>query len=707
LTLCAIIKIDRMSGGAEGVRASRRPVAVASSILVAAAISFSFALMPRTSAVLAADAAVITVTNDRDDEAGDTTSIAKLLAAPGPNGISLRSAMIAANNTPGPKAIRFAPALQGRAIQIGIRLPALTGGSLTIDGDTSGGGQPEITLDGSSGADKGMVISSNGNTVTHVRFSGFPDNAIQFGCPGAVCPPRTTSGNRILANTFVSNAANIVVISVTKGDPVAQAQLSGFAWEDTEISDNTFIVGAQARFFGGVIVLRPGAGGSHGNRVSRTKILRNRITGSRVAINIHVGDETSHERSSIGPEVFSDDNLVEDTLIAENVVTGAGALNQAIVAQVADTGNRNNRLLRTTIARNAVTGAMQGIMVLNGEQTDFGNDQDRSTSANVVSDLQILGNRVSGGGIHVFAAGNFSAGRLAPVSTNRIEKVVIRDNVISGVDGPALQVCAGATDGPEILSDNVIDGLTISNNQVTAPQHVEYWQGLGRTTGIEVVGGCSASGGSVRGNRILDVTFAGNSASVPYPRIAVIGGRGSGATANSVLVTTVTDNTIDQAVADVEGASADSVIAPLPPIEQRIADFWKRIDALQPTDHVSTADLGLWAQLVIERNARARLGVTDFRAVTAGMQAAIERAGNAPTAGAPTATDIEQRIADFWKRIDALEPSAYVSTADLGLWAQLVIGRNTRARLTVGDFRDATAAMQAAIDRTGDGPLGP
>jgi len=69
------------------------------------------------------------------------------------------------------------------------------------------------------------------------------------------------------------------------------------------------------------------------------------------------------------------------------------------------------------------------------------------------------------------------------------------------------------------------------------------------------------------------------------------------------------------------------------------------------------------------------------------------------------ADDVEQQIAAFWRRIDALQPSDYVSSADLGQWALFVIARNSRARLTVADFRVATAAMQSSLDSAGAAPV--
>ena len=144
--------------------------------------------------------------------------------------------------------------------------------------------------------------------------------------------------------------------------------------------------------------------------------------------------------------------------------------------------------------------------------------------------------------------------------------------------------------------------------------------------------------------------------------------------------------------------------APTTNVEQRIADFWTRIDALQPADCVSAVDLGQWALNVIGRNPRARTTIADFRTSTGAMQGGLDRGGlalTAPTAAPAPTTNVEQRVADFWKRIDALQPTDYVSAADLGQWALNVIERNPRAQLTVTDFRASTAVMQGAMDRAG------
>lgn len=142
-------------------------------------------------------------------------------------------------------------------------------------------------------------------------------------------------------------------------------------------------------------------------------------------------------------------------------------------------------------------------------------------------------------------------------------------------------------------------------------------------------------------------------------------------------------------------------------VEQRIADFWNRVNALQPTDYLSAADLGQWALNVIERNPRARTTVADFRTSTGAMQAGMDRAGLAPESIPPAVpvAGVEQRIADYWKRVDALQPSDFLSAADLGQWALNVIDRNPRARTNVADFRSSTALMQGGMDRAGLAPL--
>src|SRR5438132_7624831 len=78
---------------------------------------------------LASDIVVTTVS---DATNGDTSSVAALLANPGPDGVSLREAISATNNAPGAYTIRFAPSLKGGTITLDAQLPPLLGGGVTI-----------------------------------------------------------------------------------------------------------------------------------------------------------------------------------------------------------------------------------------------------------------------------------------------------------------------------------------------------------------------------------------------------------------------------------------------------------------------------------------------------------------------------------------------------------------------------------------------
>jgi hypothetical protein len=94
-------------------------------------------------------AAVVAVTNALDTVNGDTSSIAALQRSPGGDGISLREAIQAANNTPGANTITFATLLGGQTIHLlGRRpLPTITG-NLTIQGQ--GRGANPVTIDARS-----------------------------------------------------------------------------------------------------------------------------------------------------------------------------------------------------------------------------------------------------------------------------------------------------------------------------------------------------------------------------------------------------------------------------------------------------------------------------------------------------------------------------------------------------------------------------
>ena len=79
------------------------------------------------------------------------------------------------------------------------------------------------------------------------------------------------------------------------------------------------------------------------------------------------------------------------------------------------------------------------------------------------------------------------------------------------------------------------------------------------------------------------------------------------------------------------------------------------------------------------------------------LHAAARDASSGPSAKA-TSADVEARIAEFWRRIDAMQPGDYVTAGTLGEWALNVIERDPSAAIRVDEFRAATAGMQGGLD---------
>lgn len=133
---------------------------------------------------LPARATVLTVSTTADAVNGDTSSPDALIANPGPDGISLREAMTAANNAPGPHVITFAQTLAGSTLALASPLPPISRDQVTLTGLTTGDGQPNITIDASHATGMGPTIwvGASSFTMTGMRFVFIPrDHAVQIG----------------------------------------------------------------------------------------------------------------------------------------------------------------------------------------------------------------------------------------------------------------------------------------------------------------------------------------------------------------------------------------------------------------------------------------------------------------------------------------------------------------------------------------------
>lgn len=133
-------------------------------------------------------------------------------------------------------------------------------------------------------------------------------------------------------------------------------------------------------------------------------------------------------------------------------------------------------------------------------------------------------------------------------------------------------------------------------------------------------------------------------------------------------------------------------------VEQRIASFWQCVGALGPGDMLLAADLGQWAQNVIQRDPGACIRVSDFTTSTASLQSALDKASVGVPPSPPNSADVENRIAAFWQRVNALGSSDSLAATDVGQWALNVIDRDPSRRIRVDDFQASTIAMQGFFD---------
>ena len=127
----------------------------------------------------------ITVTNASDEINGNVSSIIDLLANPGGDGISLREAITAANNTAnngGPDVIEFnIPGASKQTISLTSELPAITE-QLYIDGQSQQGygSSPLVALDGSLVVGNGLTIEADGVVIRGLSIFGFRYSGIDL-----------------------------------------------------------------------------------------------------------------------------------------------------------------------------------------------------------------------------------------------------------------------------------------------------------------------------------------------------------------------------------------------------------------------------------------------------------------------------------------------------------------------------------------------
>ncbi|WP_284186858.1 cadherin domain-containing protein, partial [Zoogloea oryzae] len=415
------------------------------------------------------------VTTAADTADGNTSSIANLIANKGADGkISLREAIIAANNTAGADTITFAIGSGAQTINLTSALPTITS-VINIEGDSQAGftGEPVIALNGASaGASAiGLLFSGSGtagSSVKYLAISNFTSSGIRIENTSNVTVAGNYIGTNLAGTAAAGNQAGVVIYNATNnligGTTVASRNV---------ISGNT-VDGVQ--IFGASATGNVVSGNYIGLDATGTVDLGNTNQGVAIftgATNNTIGGTTAGARNVIsgnnGAGVLISDSGTNFNTIAGNYIGTNAAGNAAI-------GNTQQGVLIDTGSGNVIGGSVAG-------------------AGNVISGNLDNGVVVTNGGVNNYVQGN-----------------------IVGLDESGTTVIANGQEGVEVAagaSGTWIGGATAATRNIIAGN---TWQGIGvygaTTDGTVIRGnwiGVAADGTTARGNEkqgilVIDAT---------------------------------------------------------------------------------------------------------------------------------------------------------------------------------------------------------
>jgi hypothetical protein len=358
---------------------------------------------------------VLTVSNNNDVVNGDTSSPCALIANPGSDGISLREAVLAANNATGSGTITitFAAALGGQTITPSSAncCYIITRDNVAIVGLTGTNGAPTVTVDATNmlivfsvtasgftlksmriinmGAAPGVVYgvyvragetAAQGQTVNpgdelHVSndvvegnvFSNTPGQAttVIAVVVGAAFP--NTAPNAVFSGAVIANNTFTFteLSSGTTEGVKLQAEGTNGTVQNVSILNNTFI----SLQYG--IELVPGY--SSGGRILATRVVANTFSGNIPNLQTPVLFDPSgfDGQPSTG-------NIIDGTVIERNVMTGVAGPAIMLIGGIGNGSTvsaTGNAITNTIIANNLIVGdtTYGGISISGGRQNSSGN----------------------------------------------------------------------------------------------------------------------------------------------------------------------------------------------------------------------------------------------------------------------------------------------------------------------------------------------
>ena len=417
------------------------------------------------SAVTASENPIV-VNNTNCDVNGDTSGPDALRRDPGPDGISLVEAILAANAVPGPHTIQFDPTLRGARIVLTTQLPPLMQSDVLIRGHIDGAGIPDITVDGSGGPlDICFVITASRVTITGIAIQNFKSAGISVvsGTPDGA--PMTIQGTRLIHNKISGCRSGISVVNSGNNCSI----------HDTEIAENNLSVNT---FTGVDIHAASGAVPISGSSISNTWIVGNSI------INIG-GNLGMFITATVSPA--SSGNAVTGLLISNNTLQGH--INSSLLVGAGNqSGSQDNRFEDVTITGNSIEGSPVTVEVVGATSGSL---------RNTVSGMRITQNNLRGGGIQVVAAYGETEPGTEPTYENQIQDLRIESNIISNAQDHGIFLNAGSSGA----FGNSLQRIFVENNLITG-------SGGG---GLNIIGGFdNAPNNSIDEIHVTGNTFVGN-----------------------------------------------------------------------------------------------------------------------------------------------------------------------------------------------------
>ena len=355
--------------------------------------------------------------------------------------VSLREAIIAANNTPGEHTITFAPSLRGEIIVVNFddldadltpdALPALCRGHTRIEGHLDANGVPDITLDGDklpvaapAVAAAGILVLSSHNTINGLSVQHFPIGiqvrAGEFTTPGTVT--HTTVTNNLVTESKIDG------INVRTGN-VPDSQVAHTTLSQNKVTNNT-------RF--GIIVVANLSGVGSYTQIAHTTITDNEVT--------------ENGNSGILMVSLGNGNLISKAAITHNMVSSNSGIGIEVRGGYA--GAKDNTLDVRIRGNRVADNENRGIFMIAGQDSSSNNHIAARIEENTLERNQIFGIEA--------VAGNGAADFRTGISVNNELGVRIKRNTVESQTGVGILVAGG------VGSSDGRDGAIANNNQTDA-----------------------------------------------------------------------------------------------------------------------------------------------------------------------------------------------------------------------------------------------